>query len=220
MSKEEQPTLKSILDAKKEDFNTKASDNIKTIYAAGLKATEDANIIKNAKHIGDKAPNFTLKNAINKDVSLDEYLKKGPVVLFWYRGGWCPYCNLTLQRLQQELSNFKAEGANLLALTPELPDKSISTTEKNELKFEVLSDIENKVGKAYGVIFKLTEDVAKHYQNSFDLHGFNGDESNELPLAATYIINQNGVITYEFLDVDYRKRAEPKAILTALKTLK
>ncbi|WP_159023975.1 peroxiredoxin-like family protein [Formosa sp. L2A11] len=220
MTKETNTTLQSILDAKKDDFNSKAPEDIKTIYNAGLKAVEESGVVKKAKHVGEQAPDFKLKNALNKDVSLSEYLKKGPVVLTWYRGGWCPYCNLTLQRLQQELTHFKAEGANLLALTPELPDNSINTTEKNELKFEVLSDIGNEVGKTYGIIYKLTDDVAKHYQKSFDLHGFNGNKSDELPLAATYVINQNGKITYEFLEVDYRKRAEPADIITALKALK
>ncbi|MDW5290676.1 peroxiredoxin-like family protein [Formosa sp. PL04] len=210
----------SVLDAKKDDFNTEAPEDKKKDYAEGLKAVEESGIIKNAKHIGDKAPNFTLKNAVGKDVSLNEYLKKGPVVLTWYRGGWCPYCNLTLHRLQQELSNFQAEGANLLALTPELPDKSMDTTEKNELKFEVLSDVGNIVGQDYGIIYKLTEAVADRYQKGFDLHGSNGDESDKLPLAATYVINPDGKITYAFLDVDYRKRAEPADIITALKALK
>ncbi|WP_299781480.1 peroxiredoxin-like family protein [uncultured Formosa sp.] len=220
MAKGINTTLQSVLDTKKDDFNSKAPEEIKTIYDAGFRAVEYSGVVKHAKHIGDIAPDFKLKNALNKDVTLHEYLKKGPIVLTWYRGGWCPYCNLTLQRLQQELSNFQAEGANLLALTPELPDKSMNTTEKHELKFEVLSDVGNEVGKTYGIIYKLTDDVANHYQNNFDLHGFNGDESNELPLAATYVINQDGKITYEFLEVDYRKRAEPADIVNALKALK
>ena len=220
MTEETTPTLKSTLDAKKDDFNAKAPEDKKKDYAEGLKAAEQSGVVARAKHIGDLAPNFTLKNALGNDVTLSDYLKKGPVVLTWYRGGWCPYCNLTLQRLQQELGNFEAEGANLLALSPELPDKSLNTAEKNELKFEVLSDVGNVVGKDYGIIYKLTDAVADRYQTGFDLHGFNGDESNELPLAATYVINQEGEIIYEFLDVDYRNRAEPADIVSALKTLK
>ncbi|MFB9052540.1 peroxiredoxin-like family protein [Formosa undariae] len=219
MSEITEPTLKSQLDAKKDDFEAHAPVDKKQDYAEGLEAVEKSGVIKKAKQVGDQAPEFTLKNAIGNDVTLSEYLKKGPVVLTWYRGGWCPYCNLTLQRLQQELGNIQAEGANLLALSPELPDNSLNTTEKNDLKFEVLSDVGNQVGKAYGIIFKLTAAVANRYQDGFNLHGFNGDESNELPLAATYIINQNGEINYAFLEVDYRKRAEPADIIDALKTL-
>ncbi|WP_434035674.1 peroxiredoxin-like family protein [Formosa sp. 4Alg 33] len=214
------PTLKSLLDAKKDDFDAHAPADKKQDYAEGLEAVEKSGIVETAKQVGDLAPNFTLNNAIGKAVSLSEYLKKGPVVLTWYRGGWCPYCNLTLQRLQQELNNIQAEGANLLALSPELPDNSMNTAEKNALKFEVLSDIGNNVGKTYGIIFKLTDAVAERYQDGFNLHGFNGDTSDELPLAATYIINQNGEITYAFLEVDYRKRAEPADLINTLKNLK
>lgn len=152
-------------------------------------------------------------------VELAQYLEKGPVILTWYRGGWCPYCNLTLRKLQEELPNFKAHGANLIALTPELPDNSISTTEKHSLEFEVLSDVGNKVAKNYGIVFKLTPEVAEIYNKKFNLAKYNGDNSNELPLAATYIINQKGKIVYAFLDADYRNRAEPAELIKVLKNM-
>ena len=174
-------------------------------------------IVDKAKQEGDEAPDFTLNNALEKPVSLSEYLKKGRVVLTWYRGGWCPYCNLTLHALNEELQNFKAQGANLIALTPELPDESISTAEKQNLEFEVLSDVGNKVAREYGIVFKLTDEVAEIYNQSFGLNNHNGDESNELPLAATYIINKDGEIAYAFLDADYRNRAEPSELTDFLR---
>ena len=118
------------------------------------------------------------------------------MVLTWYRGGWCPYCNLTLHQLQVELPEFEANGAHLIALTPELPDKSLSTSEKHNLKFEVLSDIGNEIAKEYGIVYKLTNDVANAYNKSFGIEEYNGDGSNELPLAATYIIDEYGKIVY------------------------
>lgn len=216
---EARPTLQSILDSRKEQFKANASDEIKRIYAEGIASVEQSGIIQNARNVGERAPDFTLTNAIGENVSLADYLKQGAVILTWYRGGWCPYCNLTLRRLQQELPNFKAAGANLLALTPELPDKSLSTREKHNLGFEVLSDIGNKIAREYGIVFRLTPDVAANYQKSFDLHGFNGDESDELPLAATYVIDRDGVIRYAFLNADYRNRAEPAEIIRALNAL-
>ena len=105
-------------------------------------------------------------------------------------------------------------------MTPELPDESISTAEKNDLQFEVLSDIGNKVAHEYGIVFKLTDEVAGMYNDAFDLNKHNGDESNELPLAATYIIDENGEIVYAFLDADYRNRAEPSEITAFLKNNK
>ena len=212
-------SLKDILDQKKEDFNRNADATKKKIYKDGIDAVTNTDILKTAKQTGDKAPDFTLNNATGEAVTLSEYLKKGPVVLTWYRGGWCPYCNLTLRQLQQELPNFKAEGANLITLTPELPDNSISTAEKNELGFEVLSDLNNTIAKTYGIVFKLTDDVAEIYNKAFNMNAYNGDTSNELPLATTYVINTNGEIIYAFLDTDYRNRAEPSQITEVLKTL-
>jgi len=115
------------------------------------------------------------------------------------------------------LPNIKALGANLIALTPELPDQSMSTAEKFELEFEVLSDIDNHVARNYGIVYKLTDEVAALYKEKFDLLATNGNDSDELPIAATYVINQEGKIIYAFLDADYRNRAEPSAITAALK---
>lgn len=219
--KEETPSTQTqVLEERKAGFSKKADSETKQKYQAGLDAVAESGILKSAKNVGDVAPNFTLKNALGEEVSLQSYLDKGPVVLIWYRGGWCPYCNINLHYLQDELPNFKAQGANLLALTPELPDQSISTKEKNHLEFEVLSDVNNKVAKEYGVVFKLTEDVAKIYNEKFSLNTHNGDTSNELPLAVTYIIDTDGKIAYAFLDFDYRKRAEPTEITAFLKNMK
>ena len=213
-------TQTEVLEERKTNFNKKANETTKKIYQEGLNAVTESDIIKSAKNVGDAAPNFILKNALGKEVSLQDYLQKGPVVLVWYRGGWCPYCNINLHYLQEGLANIKAQGANLVALTPELPDQSISTTEKHHLEFEILSDIGNKVAKEYGVVYKLTDEVAKIYNEKFNLNQHNGDTSDELPLAATYIINTEGEIEYAFLDADYRNRAEPSEITAFLKKMK
>ncbi|MGB1207476.1 MAG: peroxiredoxin-like family protein [Chitinophagales bacterium] len=211
------PSLKSQLDARKKAFGEKADSTKKKIYREGIESVEQSGILGKALKVGDTAPNFKLNNAVGEPIELYEHLKKGKVILTWYRGGWCPYCNLTLHQLQMESPKFKANGATIIALTPELPDKSLSTAEKNDLKFEVLSDIGNKTAKEYGIAFQLTDDVAKIYNKSFDMNGYNGDESNELPLAATYIIDENGKIIYAFLDADYRNRAEPSELTAFLK---
>ena len=212
LEKAQPNSLKSKLEEKKENFALKADATKKRVYNQGIVSVEKSGITKTAKQVGDKAPNFVLKNALGNSVELNDCLKKGKVVLTWYRGGWCPYCNLTLAQLQEELPNFKKNGANLIALTPELPDKSMSTKQKQGLKFEVLSDVGNKIAKEYGIVFKLTDEVANYYNNGFDMNSYNGDNSNELPLAATYIINQKGEIEYSFLDADYRNRAEPSKL--------
>ncbi|GHC55653.1 peroxiredoxin-like family protein [Ulvibacter litoralis] len=212
--------LDALLDVKRKEGIAKYSEEKNQIYTEGIAAVATSGILDKAINVGDKAPNFNLKNALNESVSLYNELEKGPVVLTWYRGGWCPYCNITLQYLQQKLPAFKKAGATLIALTPELPDNSLSTSEKNKLEFTVLSDVGNTVGKEYGVVFKLTNEVASIYEAAFGLNEKNGDESNELPLAATYVIDVNGIIQYAFLDADYRERAELTEIIAALKKRK
>lgn len=213
-------TLGAQLKEKKNAFLAKASQEKIDSYDSGIQAIIDAGVPDMAINTTDTAPDFTLTNALGDSVSLKEQLANGPVVLTWYRGGWCPYCNITLHYLQEQLPKFKMAGATLLALTPEVPDSSLSTSEKHSLEFEVLSDVGNKVAREYGIVFDLTPDVAEAYQESFNLEAFNGDDSHQLPLAATYIIDTNGVVRYAFIDPEYRNRAEPAELLKVLSLLK
>ncbi|WP_111707073.1 peroxiredoxin-like family protein [Lutibacter citreus] len=213
-------SLESLLNIKKAASAENFTEEKKQIYADGIADVKNSGVLDKALKVGGKAPNFTLNNALNKSVSLYNELENGPVILTWYRGGWCPYCNITLHYLQEKLPEFKKAGASLIALTPEVPDKSLSTLEKNNLEFSVLSDVDNKIGKEYGVVFELTKDVASIYEAGFGLSEYNGNNSNQLPLAATYVIDKSGIIQYAFLDSDYRNRAEPTAIINALQNLK
>ena len=169
---------------------------------------------------GSKALNFGLPNATGETVDLQGLLKKGAVVLAFYRGGWCPYCNLELKALQNALPEIKALGANLVAVSPQTPDNSLSTAEKNELTFEVLSDVGNKVAKEYGLVFTLPESLRPIYEKfGIDITAHNGDQTFELPVAATYVINTDGTIAHGFIDADYTQRLDPTEIVTALKNL-
>ncbi|HQZ28549.1 MAG: AhpC/TSA family protein [Verrucomicrobiales bacterium] len=216
------PSLQEQIEARSAQSGTKADPAKKKAYADGIEAVAASGVVDRATKKGDHAPDFTLPNATGKSITLSEELKKGPVVLTWYRGGWCPYCNLQLAAYQAVLPEIEKLGATLIAVSPELPDRALSTTEKNELKFQVLSDQDQKVAEKYNLIFKLTPEVAGYYKAAFDLNTFNGESAaaDELPLAATYVINTDGKITYSFLDANYKKRAEPEAILQALAELK
>ena len=210
------PSLKDQLDEKKNGFLANAEQQVIADYDSGVQDVITAGAVAAAKKEGDSYVDFELANATGTNVSLSGLLANGPVVLTWYRGGWCPYCNITLRALQLALPDFKATGATLVALTPELPDRSLSTSEKNNLEFEVLSDVENTVARQYGLVFKVPDYVNAHYIKHFNLDEFNGDDSHELPLAATYVIGTDGVIKYAFVDAEYRNRAEPADILAAL----
>lgn len=178
-------------------------------------------ILDRAIKAGDDAPDFTLPDALGNMVSLYEQLEKGPVILTWYRGSWCPYCNLQLHDYQAALGDIHAVGAQLFAVSPELPDSTLSWKEKNELEFIVLSDLGNKVAREYGIVYRIPDAISASYRKDgrIDLAKFNGDESLELPLAVTYVIGTDRIVEYAFLDTDYRKRAETNEIVEVVTRL-
>ncbi len=170
--------------------------------------------------IGDQAPVFALPNAVGKTVTLAALLEKGPVVINFYRGAWCPYCNLELRAQQDALPLFQALGAQLVAISPNQPDKSLTSIEKHGLTYEVLTDAHNALARQYGLVFTVSEAVRPIYQQiGFDIPAHNGDDSWELPLPATYIVNRDGVIVYSFVNADYTKRAEPATVVAVLQAL-
>src|SRR5690242_18759249 len=138
---------------------------------------------------GEAAPDFTLPDAAGRSVTLSELLKQGPVVVTFYRGAWCPYCNLALRAYQQALPQLQALGASLVAISPQTPDNSLTMQEKNDLTFAVLSDVGNQVARAFGLVFRIDEAVqATHQQVGANLPAFNGDDSWELPIPGTFLI--------------------------------
>ena len=166
------------------------------------------------------APDFSLPNVRGEEVRLSQLLAKGPVVLTFYRGGWCPYCNLQLRAYQRVLPEIRALGASLVAISPELPNKSLSTAEKNALEFEVLSDVADDAGRAYRLVFEFSEALKQVYLASGnDLSQWNADHEWHLPIPATYVIERNGRVKLAFVDPEYRHRLEPADIISTLRTL-
>ena len=168
----------------------------------------------NAISAGQQFPDFSLPDATGKQVSLKELLAKGPRLISFYRGGWCPYCNMALKALQDSLSAAKAKGLTLVAISPELPDLSLTLNEKSGLQFPVLSDVGNNLARKLGIVFQQPETVRpilKAY--GVDLQARNGDDSYEVPFPASYLIDIKGVIRSAFLDPDYPRRLEPSTAL-------
>jgi peroxiredoxin len=168
--------------------------------------------------VGDRAPAIVLENAKRATVDVGTLLKKGPVIVTFYRGGWCPYCNLELKAYQQILPEIAAAGASLVAISPEKPDDTLSTAEKNALSFEVLSDVGQKVGRAFGLVYEFTEELKRAYHGfNLDIPARNGRPGEwALPISATYVIDRNSSIIYAYTDVDYRDRADPREVLQVL----
>ncbi len=205
-----------------EEFNKNASQKIppevQQIMHNSLQRLEESHITDNTKKAGDRASDFTLPNAKGDEVSLNNLLDEGPVVLSFYRGNWCPYCNLELKALQDVLPEIENLGAKLVAVSPQIPDESLTTVEKNELKFEVLSDVGNKVASDYGLVFELDKELRPVYdQFGIDLEKYNGNDKYELPIPSTYVIDADGTIIKAHNDTNHTKRMEPSEIVDALK---
>ncbi|RKR82309.1 peroxiredoxin [Mucilaginibacter gracilis] len=167
---------------------------------------------------GDVAPQFTVTDNLGKTISLKALLKTNKaVLLFFYRGQWCPYCNKHIQQLQDSLQLLTAKGAYVLGVTPETGDNINKTIEKTHASFSIVHDKDYRVMKAYDVNFAMDAAmVAKYKTYGIDLERNNGNTDNVLPVPATYLIDKSGKIIYVQFDKDYRKRASVAAILQKL----
>lgn len=213
-------TLTEQLKETQAQFSAKVPTEIKTTMGQATQALADSGIVDASLKTGQPAPNFSLPNVTAQLVELKTLLAKGPVVLSFYRGQWCPYCNLELRALQAIQSDIEALGGTLVAVSPQTPDNSLSTAEKNELTYEVLSDVGNVVARDYGLVFQLPENLRPIYSGfGIDVPAHNGDDTFELPIAATYVIGADGTVAHAFVNADYTQRLEPSEILSALAKL-
>jgi peroxiredoxin len=167
--------------------------------------------------VNDDAPAFSAKNQNGKMVSLKEELKKGAVVLVFYRGQWCPYCNKHLKKLEDSLSLITAKGASLITITPEKPENISKTIEKTKASYSILYDDGLKIMKSYDVAFAVDEKTVEKYKGyGIDFTKANGENGANLPVPALYIIGMDGKIAYRYFDTDYSKRASVAEILAHL----
>ena len=168
-------------------------------------------------NVNDKAPEFVAKNQAGKTISLKEQLKSGAVVLIFYRGQWCPYCNKQLKRLEDSLSLITAKGATLIAVTPEKQENISKTIEKTKATYAILFDDGLKIMKSYDVAYKVDDKTVEKYKGyGIDFNEANGANGASLPVPAVYVINKEGTIVYKYFDVDYRNRASVQDILDHL----
>ena len=213
-------TLKEQTDAKIEAGRQANPEFMKGVDAAIQNAKEfeqGANALK----VGQQATYFELPNQEGKVVALKDLIAKGPVVVTFYRGDWCPYCNLQLRALQARLEELEALGATLVAISPQVPDDSLTKSEISEMTFTVLSDQNAKVASQYGVAWEVPEFLLDHMRvdRNLDLEKINNGNGSVLPIPATFIIGTDGIIVWNYVNVDYRTRSEPEEIIEALKKL-
>lgn len=173
-----------------------------------------------ALRAGQAAPDFVLPNHLGRSVSLYESLERGPVVLLFYRGEWCPYCCAQLRAMQLVLPQLTAVGARLIAVSPELPDHSLTLAERNALDFDILSDRGAMVTRSYGLIYRVPDAMRDLYRDrGLDIgkrHGSAPGESWHLPIPATYLLSPGGIVRFASIDADYTRRPEPRTIVDLL----
>ncbi|KAL6907232.1 thioredoxin-like protein [Trichoderma evansii] len=167
--------------------------------------------VKSTIQPGEKLPEFVLSDARGVLVSSVDLLAKGPLLITFYRGGWCPFCNLALRAIQQRLEDFQARGVTLVAITPEQPDASLSTTEKNELKFPVLTDDGLQLARKLNITWEQPKELVDLVNSSgADLEKRHGNDSAEMVIPTTLLVDQKGVVRNIYAEADWMKRLEPQ----------
>ncbi len=218
--------LQDSLDAFKADFEAgrlaaKPSQEALTVMRRATAELIESGQAQRAKKAGDNAPQFALNDPDGRPVDSRELLAKGPLVVSFYRGAWCPYCNLELRALQAALPEIVARGASLVAVSPQTAPNSRKSQRDNKLTFPILSDVRSEVANAFGIRFALPDyliDLYKSFKN--DLPAFNNDPSWVLPMPARYVIGSDGVIAYSEVNPDYTHRPDPSELLPVLDHLR
>ena len=214
--------LQAKLDAFKADFEagkppySVPRSVIETMHRATAELIESG-AAQRAKKAGDVTPDFSLRDPEGNVVNSSDLLKRVPLVLSFYRGVWCPYCNMELQALEAAKPEFDKYGASLAAISPQTAPNSRKSVRQNKLSFPILSDVKGKVGAAFGLRFNLPAYLIELYkQLKNDLPTFNDDPSWTLPMPARYVIGQDGMILYSEVNPDYTRRPEPEDMIPVL----
>ena len=201
-------------------ISSMSSADPQKVFEKAINDLRKSEMMSDVLRTGSKAPDFKLFDQKGKLIRLSEILRDGPVVLTFYRGSWCSYCNQELKALRTILPKLEEYGATLLAVTPESSSGIQKTARSIESDFSILSDVNSKVSKAYKVVFRLPDNVNAIYKDfGIDLLKSNGENSQSLPIAATYLIDRNGKIRFDFVEADYKKRVDKDKLLASLKSL-
>jgi peroxiredoxin len=212
--------LATQLDGFRTAWTGRVGSAVADMVAADIATLDATGIVARAQGVGAAFPRRVLPDHLGRPVDLGALADAGPLVVMFYRGGWCPYCNLELRAYQRKLAAIRAVGARLVAVTPETPDNALGTAEKNDLAFAVLSDVTGTLADALGIRFRLSPEIEALYRKfGHDLPTHNGDSEWSLPMPATYVVERGGRIAYAHVDPDYRRRAEPAEVLAALANL-
>ena len=186
---------------------------LEQIYGSLDRFTTSYKRSSNTIRPGDTLPSFSLSDATGKAVSSQDLLSQSAVLITFYRGSWCPYCNVAVQYLQRHHAAFKAKGVSLVAISPEVPDFSMTLVEKQQLKFPVLTDLHNELAKKLGILFDQSSARELHANLGVDLQVRNDENTWEVPIPTTLLVDQQGVVRNVHIEADFRKRLDPEDAL-------
>lgn len=213
-------TLEETLEARRAKSIAGKDDATNAAMADDVAAVDASGLASRALDVGAAFPEFALPDATGTTVTSRSLLAGGPLVISFYRGGWCPYCNLELGALQDRLDDITEAGGRLVAISPQTPDASLSTVERRELSFTVLSDVGNVLAREVGLVHRLSPAVKELYDGwGFETDVVNDGHGDELPLPATYVLDADGTVAWRFVNADYIRRAEPDDIVAALRSI-
>ena len=213
-------TLTSELTAYREKSDKELFPETRRILEEAAADLDEKQAGENAMGVGDKFPDATLTDHHGQPWRFKDALAKGPLLVVFYRGGWCPYCNLELRAYQTMLPDIVGSGVQLVAVSPEPPDGSLSTIERNALEFPVLTDTRNELAQALGIVIEMTPDLQGLMAGyDLDLSKKNADTGWTLPIPATFVVARDGTIEFAHVDRDYRERAEPEEAKQVLQRL-
>lgn len=199
------------------ELSSQLSQDVLNAFGNSVEDLKTKNIQGSSIQIGEQVPEFSLPNAYGQKINSREILKNGKMILVFYRGSWCPYCNLELKFLQDNISEIQKKNAVLVAISPQSPDHSLPMIEKNNLEFEVLTDHNNDFAKKLGIVFQLQDFVLPYYKDlGIDLSLFNRNDENTLPVPAVFVIDENHRVIYKFLEINYMIRVDVEELIQSL----
>ena len=213
-----QPSYVSQRDQMNARMATEAPSDVLSGFAGAAARLDAIDFAARAPQVGDQAPDFALPDQHREEVYLSALLREGRVVLIFYRGEWCPYCNLQLRTFQAHLDQIEALGAQIVAVSPQTPDHSLSMADKNELGFLVLSDVGATVIDRYGLKYEIDAETRALFEAvGNDVGDHNGPGGWVLPAAATFVIGEDGAVRYANVRGNWTERAEPADVLAVLR---
>jgi peroxiredoxin len=213
-------SLKADLVALRQELASSTPEDVSKVLQRATQRLVESGIADSASGVGDRFPDFALPNVVGNAISSQDLLRMGPLVVSFYRGGWCPYCNLELRAYQAILPEIRDLGADFVAISPQQPDESLTMAAKSNLNYEILCDTGNSLAEHLGLMYELPAGVVDLYRSmGHDLERINGNMQWTLPLPATYVLDQDNNIVLAHVNADHSVRLEPQKALACLKKL-